>query len=190
MALTKNVDTYVTVAEANDYISSYYISTHPARVAWEALAVEDKEVYLRNSLAKLENVKYFGEKYNRDEQTLQFPRRAFYKYPQDFKFSYRYNYHPYRKSVFTYNYIDEEIFPIEILNAQIEEALALSNITVSQEQDIAQRKSLQNQGVRSFRLSKLSETYDINKSRGALNDFISPKAVEYLRKYIVRSALV
>lgn len=50
MALTLNEDTYATVETADTYISSYYPSTNTKRVAWEALAEEDKEVFLRNAM--------------------------------------------------------------------------------------------------------------------------------------------
>ena len=189
-SLVVGINTYAGITEADSYIGKYYVSTNSKRTSWMALSDDDKEVHLRNALQKIENVKWFGEKYNRDEQDLQWPRRAYYKYPQDFKFSYRYNYHPYQKSVFTYNYIDEEIMPDEIGYAQIEEALELSSITENEEDEVIKRRSLQNQGVTSFRLSKLSESYDLDKGNFPLAIFISHKAYTYLQRFIIRSALV
>lgn len=101
-----------------------------------------------------------------------------------------FNHDPYRKSIRSFiNFIDVPVFPTEIINAQIEEAFALSCYTEQQSSSAETREQLQNQGVKSFRISKLSETYDLGRARtSALSYFVSTKAKNLLQRFIVRSA--
>lgn len=68
--LTVGVDTYITLDEANTYASSYYVSTDPLRVQWEAIADVDKEVMLRRAFVQLNSLPYTG----RPKNSLPFPR--------------------------------------------------------------------------------------------------------------------
>ena len=68
--LTVGVDTYVTLVEANQYVSNYYVSTDPLRVQWEATADADKEVMLRRAFVQINSLPYTG----RPKNSLPFPR--------------------------------------------------------------------------------------------------------------------
>lgn len=65
---------YVTVAEANQYISEHYLMDDELRVNWDALDDESKKVLLRRSLLSIELLPYIGQKTGDDKQELQFPR--------------------------------------------------------------------------------------------------------------------
>jgi hypothetical protein len=73
MALEVGTDSYVTLAEANTYVQTHFLSTSPARVAWEALSDSDKEVLLRVSCAQIQQLPFTGRAAEY-EQTLAFPR--------------------------------------------------------------------------------------------------------------------
>ena len=71
--LIVNVDTYITLDEANAYISQYYIATDPLRIQWEAMSNDDKEIILRKSFIKINSLPFTGRKKNLN-QSLPFPR--------------------------------------------------------------------------------------------------------------------
>ena len=189
--LQVNTNTYVTIAEADTYVTDNYITTESKRVSWEALNDTNKEIYLKRALNRMETFKYTGEKYERNNQTLSFPRRLYYRYPNDFKFLYPLDERYYRTTLYT-GFGDNEFFPDQVKFAQIEEAIALASLTQTQKDSLNQRQMLQNQGVKSFRLSKLSESYDLtNNMRGGNGrSLVSQEAYELLSKYFVRRAKI
>ena len=124
-------DSYVTVAEADAHISGHYRSTSAARTRWSALSVDDKAVLLVNACTGMEQLPYQGRKALSD-QPLAFPRLpAQYSAAQE--------------------------APANVKAAQIELALWLSDDAKQAEH--AQRLDLQEQGVKSFSLGDLSESY-------------------------------
>lgn len=75
MSLDVGKDSYVSAAEADDFIQKNYLSTDAYRVKWASLSIEDKEALLRSSTSAIDALKFIGTK--RDwSQTLQFPRIA------------------------------------------------------------------------------------------------------------------
>lgn len=74
MALTVGTDSYVTVAEADQYITEYYMTLAPERSVWEQLDTADKEVLLRSSAEAIDAIRYTGKKSGGSEQILAFPR--------------------------------------------------------------------------------------------------------------------
>lgn len=70
--LVINENSYVTVEEADNYITSHFLSDDEYRVKWISLSVEDKETCLIRSTQALDNLKYIGRK--KGAQKLQFPR--------------------------------------------------------------------------------------------------------------------
>lgn len=70
--LVVNENSYCTVAEADEYITSHFISDDEYLVKWLNLSEEDKEVCLIRSTQALDNLKYIGRK--KGVQKLQFPR--------------------------------------------------------------------------------------------------------------------
>lgn len=65
---------YVTVDEADQYVSKHFTSTDPARLAWESLDVEDKAVLLLNSFNTIESLVYVGRKAEPGQERA-FPRQ-------------------------------------------------------------------------------------------------------------------
>ena len=68
-----NVDSYVTLEEADLLAKGSFLSTDKAFSVWVGLTDEDKEVLLRNSTIALNNLKYTGRR-KKYGQALEFPR--------------------------------------------------------------------------------------------------------------------
>ena len=71
--MTANVDTYVTVAEADKIVSETYPPASPLMVSWAVLMTSEKERFLAVALERLENLSYKGDRAYYF-QPLQFPR--------------------------------------------------------------------------------------------------------------------
>lgn len=71
--LVVGVDSFISVEDADKYVSVTYMNTNAYRIKWESLTVENKEVLLRRSTRALNRLKYVGrtKQYN---QRLAFPR--------------------------------------------------------------------------------------------------------------------
>ncbi|MFT3951183.1 MAG: hypothetical protein QM689_04415 [Oscillospiraceae bacterium] len=135
--LTIGTDSYITVADADGYISGHYRSNNLSRTRWEALPEEDREILLRQACAAIETLPFHGRKAN-PAQKLAFPRLPF-------------------------QYGNAEDAPDSVKNAQAELALWLSDDTKQAEQ--AQRQELQAQGVTSFSVGDLSENYGATQTK-------------------------
>jgi hypothetical protein len=77
--LQVNVDSYVTLDDAEAYVKAYFKTTSPERTAWESASAEDKEISLRMSCQALNNLWYKGQKAI-GGQPLAFPR-TYSSYP-------------------------------------------------------------------------------------------------------------
>ena len=64
---------YVTVAEADEYVRTHYLSTDATRLAWDQLSDEDKAVLLIVSFEAIEQLVYRGRRTAKDQKTA-FPR--------------------------------------------------------------------------------------------------------------------
>lgn len=64
---------YVTLAEANEYVSTHYISTDDLRVAWEKLTEDDQKALLTKSFQNIELLPFTGKKFERGQLNA-FPR--------------------------------------------------------------------------------------------------------------------
>lgn len=64
---------YVTLGEANAYVTDHFMSSNTTRVAWESLSDADKMVLLRNSYRAIEMLPFRGRKTNA-AQSSAFPR--------------------------------------------------------------------------------------------------------------------
>lgn len=53
---------YVTLEEANAYVTDHFMSSNTTRVAWESLSDADKMVLLRNSYRAIEMLAFRGRK--------------------------------------------------------------------------------------------------------------------------------
>lgn len=127
--MTVGVDTYVTVDEADTYISTHYVSSSAEQQRWSGLSVNDKTAYLLNALAHIERLPIKG-------------RKAVYWQPLAF---------PRLLDIY------DIAVPVNVKAAQIELALWLSDTAKQAEQ--AKRQDLQRQGVVSFGIGDLSENY-------------------------------
>lgn len=169
MALIVGTDSYVTVTEADTYIAANYISTSSEAVAWAAVSSANKDIYLRKALQKIDRQPYTGVK-SVTTQTLQFPRAVWTEYRREDV--------PLLNISLDGDWVVQTVTPDAVKNAQIEEAL--SNATGT-----PKRLSLQRQGVKSFSLGNLSETYTVN-----YNDLTSYEAKQLLRPYLAGSVSI
>lgn len=136
MALIVLTDSYISVANSDIYLSANYISTDAKLIAWNALSDANKEVLLRKATQIIDRLPFVGTK-STTTQLLEFPR-----------------------SLYTNNldyYDDSSVYvqpdpPQNVLDAQCEIAFDLG-------QGTNDRAELQRQGVKSFSLGKLSESY-------------------------------
>ena len=164
MALTVGTDTYISQIDATAYIDSYYPTTDTKRIAWNALTSDNKDTYLRSALRTLEGVPVVGLKAD-STQTLAFPRAIhtenyFYDNTVPINLNYGNDW-----------YVQTEV-PDEVKYAQVETALSDSD-------GISDRVKLQREGVKSFSLGKLSESYGGGKIN-ALPYAASVMMAEYL----------
>lgn len=75
---------YVSIEDANNYISSHYLSTDTKRDSWDKMSEEDKTVLLTQSLDIIENLSFIGRKTDK-EQELSFPRNGSKVIPEKIK---------------------------------------------------------------------------------------------------------
>ena len=73
MSLSVGTDSYVTLSEAEELVSSYFMSSDNTRIAWSLASEADKEVALRRSCNSINNLKFVGRRKN-TSQKLEFPR--------------------------------------------------------------------------------------------------------------------
>ncbi len=69
-----NINSYVSLEEADNYIETYYTSTSAERLKWQELSEEDKKIKLISSARALNNLRYKGQK-EINGQPLAFPRK-------------------------------------------------------------------------------------------------------------------
>lgn len=168
MALIIGTDTYITEADAETYIAGHYLSTDAKRTAWTALtATGDKENALRKAAAIIDRQPYAGARAN-PAQAMEFPR-ALYTTATPGQFYPVFAMYGENTSV-------QQETPEAVKAAQVEIALTLAT-------GEPQRMQLQRQGVKSFSLGKLSESYS-----GKSNPLISNEAREFLAPFLLGGA--
>ena len=123
---------YGTVERADVYVKAHYTSKSDERVRWLALSDEDKAAYMEQAFDLIERLPFRGRKASPDQGTA-FPRL------------------PYQYGAV------EAGAPTEVVNAETELAVYLSD-TGTQESS-KKRKQLIKDGVKSFSLGDLSESY-------------------------------
>ena len=64
---------YVTLEEADEYVTNHFMSSNATRVAWETLSDADKMVLLRNSYRAIEMLTFRGRKTSATQPSA-FPR--------------------------------------------------------------------------------------------------------------------
>ena len=77
---------YVTLEEANAYVSTHYLSTDALRLSWEGLSDEDRTVLLTKSFQTIELLPFPGRKLTPDQSTV-FPRWPCKEVPEAVKWA-------------------------------------------------------------------------------------------------------
>jgi len=178
LAITVGTDTYISLADANTYMSANYISTSTEYTTWDALSDGDKEIYLKNATKRIDRQILRGIKAV-DTQTLEFPRalKSCHRYP-DLNIT--------GVNVGRYdNYVVESEVTQRVKDAQCEEALIMSvdGTTASK------RLELQRQGVKSFTLGDLTETYGAGTNSNANSTKLASLTARELLKYYVAGSV-
>ena len=75
---------YVTLEEANAYVTDHFMSSNVTRVAWESLSDADKLVLLRNSYRAIEMLTFRGRKTSATQPSA-FPRWPSTDVPEQIK---------------------------------------------------------------------------------------------------------
>lgn len=149
---------YSSVKEADSYIKTHYTSKSAAHKRWNALSEDDKAVYLNNAFDSIECLKFSGRKAVPEQETA-FPRL------------------PYQ-----YGHTDSGA-PERVKSAEIELALYLSD--EKKQESSEKRSKLIADGVKSFSLGDLSESYGDNvQSASKPSVYDCKKAVSLLSPYL------
>jgi len=168
MALTVDTDSYISLEDADAFVSANYTSTETEFTTWDALEDADKEIYLRRACKKIDKQRFTGIKAV-STQALEFPRAIMSDYRRE--------QYPALYTILNNDWIVQTETPQAVKDAQVEEALQLA---IGE----PQRLKLQRQGVKSFSLGSLSESYS-GPNRITL---ISEEARDLLRPYLAGSA--
>lgn len=181
MTITVGTDTYVTVADADTYVSLNYLSTEAKSVAWDTLSDGDKEILLRRATQSIEVLKYPGLKFD-SSQTLTFPRQKLPQLPVR------------RELVYCDWWFDTFGFacpfsdvwtstgdvPDAVKNAEIEEALEIASPSAGS--SIRNRKQ---KGVTSVKIGNFSENFQPGATSisNMASVFGSIKAQEFIAQF-------
>ena len=170
MALVVGTDSYITQTDATAYVAANYLTTSAEAIAWTALSSDNKDAALRKACQTIDRLRLVGVKAV-DLQTLEFPRaiRTDAPYIDRTKPGF---------ARYTNDWAVQTEVPEAVTEAQVEEAL---QITIG----APKRRKLQQQGVKSFSLGNLSETYI-----GAAHTLISVEAKTLMRPYIAGTAML
>jgi hypothetical protein len=175
MALTVGTDTYISQTDATTYVGANYPTTSSEYIAWVALSTGDKDLYLKKACKRIDRQVLKGVKAI-ETQTLEFPRALRTDYYSE----------NYETTSIRHNedWIVEQAVAQTVKDAQVEEALAL----LTKGTEFSKRAELQAQGVKSFSLGSLSESY----SKGAVSgtQLLSQEAKELMRYYLNGSVII
>ena len=168
MALIVGTDSYLILADADTYLSTHHVSTDVDMVVWTALTDANCEALLRRATSIIDRLPLVGV-LSDSTQTLAFPRNIYTEVGGL----------PNASSIIwdRHWYVQPGV-PQAVKDAQCEIALSLC-------MGIPKRAELQRQGVKSFSLGTLSETYG-----GNTNDVLSYEAKQLLAPYLLGSARI
>lgn len=168
VTVTVNTNSYVSVVDCTAYLADRLYTA-----AYTAASADEKSQAVIMATRKIDRLLLGGRKYV-DTQALAFPRC----YTVDPRAPYTYN----QTIPLTWSdgwYCETEA-PQAVIDATCEEALAILT-----NGDPADRLKMQRQGVTSFTLGNLSETYGnvAGTAAVATKGLLSPEAAELLRPY-------
>ena len=170
MAVTVTVgsNSYIAVADCTTYLANQLYTA-----AYTAASADEKSQAVIMATRKIDRLLLKGRKYV-DTQSLAFPRC----YTVDPRSAYAY----YDNSPLTWGngWYCETTVPQAVIDATCEEALAILT-----NGDPADRLKMQRQGVTSFTLGNLSETYGTTNGTAATatKGLLSPEAADLLRPF-------
>ena len=181
--LTVGVDSYISLADADEYTRSMYTEGDKLYDSWFGLSDEAKEAWLRRSTKALDRLKYQGEKRNYS-QKLQFPR-SYRNYTGGFGWAWAVStyYDNQHIAVSDIGFNDggmAEIAEATIENALYGTVLDKSAIEVTR-MNIA--------GLTSRKGGDISETYDRGKanSSNVMKDIFTDKVYTILVQWVIGS---
>lgn len=133
--LTIGTDTYISLEDCDTYLYKNYLSTDAKYLQWKSLFGDDsdKEVLLRQAAKIIDSQPLQGFKVS-STQTMAFPRIFYTEHNND------------------KGWYSQPVVPSEVGFAQCEIAIQLA-------QGKSERLELQRQGVKSFSIGNLSESY-------------------------------
>lgn len=149
-------NSYIDIDNADAYFAIRY-----GAEAWAELSNEVKDKLLITATQRIDRLPLKGRKYVYT-QTLNFPRYLDYCY--------------FNEQSYIGSLTNSGIIPTEVEKATCEEAFALLNT------EAIKRQELQRQGVSSFSIGKLSESYSGSKS---LSFLVSQDAKDLLKSWIM-----
>jgi hypothetical protein len=150
--LQVNVDSYVSLDDAEAYVKDYFKTNSPERVAWEGASADDKVISLRMSCQALNNLRYKGQKAI-GGQPLAFPR-TYSSYPGIVYLPY---YSQSRDSTLLGSVSGGDDGIKNARKAQMVNALAGLALPTEVIADVTDRTI---KGIRSKRAGSITETYD------------------------------
>lgn len=174
MSIVVNENSYLSLADANTYVSDNYVSTATEYTSWGALNDANKELYLKKATKKIDRLYLRGIKAV-STQTLEFPRAI--------RTDYRRENFPLVNIRLDADWVIETEVSQNVKDAQVEEALSIlvDGTTANK------RAKLQAQGVKSFSLGNLSENYGTGTKANGTTKLFSTEAQELLRYYLLGS---
>ena len=174
MAITVGTDTYISLADANTYVTANHVSTSTEYTSWTTLTDANKELYLKKAAKKIDRLYLRGVKAV-STQTLEFPRAI--------RTDYRRENFPLINIRLDADWVIETAVSQQVKDAQVEEALSMlvDGATANK------RAKLQAQGVKSFSLGNLSENYGTGSKANGATKLLSTEAQELLRYYLLGS---
>ena len=178
ISIVVNENSYISIADADTYMTNNYISTSTEYTTWNALTDANKEIYLKRATKRIDRQIIRGAK-ALDTQTLEFPRALLTCSRYDPPIT-GVNVNRGR------GYIVESEVQQRVLDANVEEALSNSLVDAGTGSNGGERATLQAQGVKSFKLGDLSETYGSGLSSTYNSTVLmSQEAKELLKFYSV-----
>lgn len=163
MAIVVGTDTYISASDCGVYLAANYITTDAKLVAWNLLSADNKDVLLRQAARLIDRQPLAGYKYL-TTQTMEFPRYLYTESYTDEEYL-----HPLLR---TNGWYCDGSIPTNVKYAQCEIALNLVSGT-------SERSQMQREGVKSFSLGNLSESYT-----GSKNNIPSYEAKQLLSAYL------
>ena len=156
--MTVGTDTYITLADAETYILAHVLSTK--RTAWAALSDSDKEILLMEAAQTIDSMPLQGERLT-EAQKMEFPR---VKYSNV-----------------------RELWPSARISYDVPDAVKYAQVEIAVDAagGTSDRIEMQRQGVKSYSISKLSETFT-----GGAQSIVSHKAREFLKGWMAGSVRI